>query len=151
MKTARAFQFIIHHSAFSISLVRPYGVHDAAPDLEVHALDDLDGLVLVVLGHEPDAAAAEAQALDAELVVDARDDDIAVVGLDGAVYDEYRAGVYPRPRHRVARDAHVEGRHGVFDEVAVQVEVPLDVALGGRWEARRDRRHEERAFPARSA
>src|SRR3954470_24530437 len=104
-------------SAFILS-VRSYRVHDAAPDLEVHALDDLDWLVLVVLGHEPDAAAAEAQALDAEFVVDARDDYVAVVRLDVTVNDEYGAGVYPHARHRVARDAHVEGRNRGLDEVA---------------------------------
>src|ERR1700749_2604685 len=114
-QTAFTSSFILPPS----SLVCSYRVHDAAPDFEVHALDDFDGLVLVVLGHEPDAATAEAQALDAEFVVDSRDDYVAVIGLHVPVHDEYRAGVYPHARHRVARDAHVEGRDGVLDEVAV--------------------------------
>src|SRR5215212_4873785 len=93
------------HGRASAGSVRPYCVHDAAPDLEVHGLDDLDGLEAVVLGHEPDAAVSDAQALDAQLVVDARDDDVAVLCLDRAVDDEYRAGVDADPAHRVARDA----------------------------------------------
>src|SRR5437868_2599175 len=85
------------------SSVRADGMHDAAPDLEVHALDDFDGLVLFVLRHEPDATAAKAQTLDTQLVAYARDDDVAVVGLDRSVNDEDGAGLDARARHRVAR------------------------------------------------
>jgi hypothetical protein len=102
-------------------------VHDAAPDLEVHALDDLDGVVGVVLRHQADAPLLYAEALDAQLVVDAGDDDVSVVGLDRAVHDEDRAGADADARHRVARDAHVEGLDRVLDQVAVEVEPPLYV------------------------
>src|SRR5215207_10681793 len=80
-------------------LVRTDRVHDAAPDFEVHRLDDFDGLEAVVLGHEPDAAVADAQALDAQLVVDARDHDVAVLCVNLTVNDEDRAGVNPGARH----------------------------------------------------
>src|SRR5438105_7551780 len=95
-RTSRHSAFIIHHSSLIRALpdgratacsVRADGVHDAAPDLEVHALDDFDGRVLVVFGHQPDAPPTDSQALAAQRLIYARDDDVAVVGLDHAVND----------------------------------------------------------------
>src|SRR5205807_20593 len=103
--------------------------------------------VLVAFGHQPDATAADSQALDAQFVAYARDDDVAVVGLDQAVNDEYGTRLNPCAHHRVAGDSHVEGRHGVLDEVAVEVEVALDVALGGRRKPCGDRSHKQGACP----
>jgi hypothetical protein len=47
-------------------------VHDAAPDFKVHLVRDFDGVVVEVLGDEPDVALYDVQALDAELVSYAR-------------------------------------------------------------------------------
>ena len=102
-------------------LVRLDRVHDATPNLEIDIFGDLDRFVEVVLGMKRDAPGDDAESFDAEFVVEAGDDDVAVVGFDRAIDDQDRAGIDAGVDHRIARDAHVEGRDRVFDEVACEV------------------------------
>lgn len=108
-------------------------------------LRDLQRLVGRVLQREPNPAVLPGvQPLDRELLLKPRHDYVAVFSLGHPVHDEQLARVDAR-LHRIALDAHVEGRERVLDEVAVGVDAAGDLVLSGTREARRDTAFDEGA------
>ena len=100
--------------------------------------NDPERAVFRVRRHEPCAPLFEPHALDCEFTVDVADGNAAVVGVDRPVDDEQVAVADAVAGHAVARHTHEEGRRGVVDQLAVQVERSVEEVVGRRGEARPD-------------
>jgi hypothetical protein len=85
----------------------------------------------VAVGDKIEAALAPAEPFDGQFAVNDRDHNVAVAGFDGPVHDQEVAIVNTCPHHRVAARADVEGGGGVLDKVLVEVEVTVNVVVGG--------------------
>src|SRR5262245_20270069 len=114
----------------------PDGVPDDAPDGEVAAFGDWDGLILVVLRYERDGFSFDAEALDGELAVEHCEHNLVVhrfyVGADKrAIHDGDVACEDARAGHGVAVYPHQECRRGMLGEVAAQVDLVFEVIV--RW------------------
>lgn len=72
--------------------------------------------------------------LAGHLPIDDRHDDAHVFRLHGPIHDQEVAVEDAHVFHRRARDAAIEGRGGVLDEVLVQVELPVHVVVRGAGE-----------------
>jgi hypothetical protein len=68
-----------------------------------------------------------------------------MLGLQGAVHHQDIAVGQPDPLHGVAGEADVVGRGGVLDQQLVQIEVAVQVIVGGRGESGCDQRQHQRA------
>lgn len=116
-------------------------VGDDAPDFEGLAGFDFDGLVGGVVGQQVEAAGGgAAETLDGEFAVENGDNDLVVVGVEGAVYEEEVAGVDASTGHGGACDAQEEAGGGVLDEMLVEIEVGVDPVVGRRGKPSLNRR-----------
>ena len=68
-----------------------------------------------------------------------------VLRLQRAVHDQEVAVVEPRALHGVPGQAHEVRRGGVLDQQFMEVEVAVQVVVGGRGESGRRQRQDERA------
>lgn len=90
-------------------------VGDDAPDFEGLAGFDFDGWVGGVVGQQVEAAGGgAAETFDGEFAVENGDDDLVVVGVEGAVYEEEVAGVDASTGHGGACDAQEEAGGGCW-------------------------------------
>ena len=85
----------------------------------------------MVFGDQGDGAVLEADAFDGEFAVDVGDDDIFIGGGCGAIHDEQIAGVDAGVDHGIAGDADEIGGGGMGDEVFIEIELGLQVIVGG--------------------
>ena len=114
-----------------------------APNLKVVARLDAEHGIVLVGGAQFDVAfclVRKVEVFHRELAVPVSHYDRAVAGLDGAV-DNHAvaiedAGVF----HRVAVDVAIERGFGVLDIIFVEIQPLVLIIVGGRWEARSDRR-----------
>ena len=90
-----------------------------------------------VLGAEDQGAIALSQAFDRQLAMQDGDDDIVGLGRDGAVDNEKVAVENPGIAHGFALRADEKGRRWATDQMQIQIELALDVVVGGAWETGR--------------
>ena len=92
------------------------------PQMKLVARIDADRPVAGIRGHEPGAPLFEPYALYGKLAVDVAYGDAAVAGCDRTVHDEQVAVADAVAGHAVARNPYEEGRGGIVDQFAVEVE-----------------------------
>jgi hypothetical protein len=80
------------------------------------------------------------QALHGQLAVEHGDDDIVMLRFQRAVHDEDIAVVQSHPLHRVPGEADVVGGCWMLNQQLVQIEVAVQVIVGGRRESGGDQR-----------
>jgi len=68
-----------------------------------------------------------------------------VLGLQRAIHDQDVAVVQTGALHRIASQPHEIGGGGMLDQQFVEIEVAVQVVVGGRGEAGRRRRQEQQA------
>ena len=108
---------------------------------KVSATDGINGRDIVegdigkirILGVEDQGAIALSQAFDRQIAMQDGDDDIAGLGRDGAVDNEKVAVVYSGIAHGFALRADEKGRGRAADQMQIEIEVALDMVVGGAW------------------
>ena len=85
------------------------------------------------------------EALHRELAVEDGDHDVGVLRLQGAVHNQDIAVVQPGALHRIAGQADVERGGRVLNQQLVEVEVAVQVIVGGRGESGRDQCEKQRS------
>jgi len=95
---------------------------DDAPDPEFHAVHDLNNLVLAFGGYELAFMVVDPIVFDREFAVDAGDDDVVVLWIEGFVYQEKGIGRDEGVDHAVALATDNEGGVGMGDQV-VQIDL----------------------------
>lgn len=74
------------------------------------------------------------QPFHSEVAVDAAHGQIAVLRLNGAVYDQNITLLYPLVDHRIAVDTAIEGRCRMAHNLVIEVERFRYIVLRRRWE-----------------
>lgn len=115
------------------------GEGNDSPDLEVVGRTDDDGLEVLVAWTEDEQTlglAGVVELFERELAVIETDGDAAVGGRDAAVDADQVAGHDAGINHGVALHAGIECGLGMADDVAVEVELQINVILGRGGETR---------------
>ena len=119
---------------------------DDPPNSEFHVAGETDRRVARVLCVKLEGTTDAVEPFYGQLVIDDRNDDGSIGGLERFIDDEDIAGKDARAFHAQPDDADKKRRRRVGDEMLVQVEHAFDVVVGRGGEPRVNRVREERAL-----
>src|SRR5262249_3385283 len=109
------------------SFQRGDGEGDAAPDLKIRVLCDLDRFVCLIGRVKPGTAVYKPEAFNRKLVIEPSDHDAAVSDRLGAVDHEQIAVVDAGAEHRIADHAHEVSGLGALHQVLGDVEGVFEI------------------------
>lgn len=108
--------------------------HDA-PNVDVFPLGDVKVGIAWIGRLQQNAAPLPVQLLHEQLAVQDRNDDPIVGCVKGAIHHQQIPVVDAHAQHLVGRSSQEKCRRRVADDELVQVELSIDIIIGGRWEA----------------
>ena len=103
---------------------------DHAPDLKIESGRDVDGRVVAICGEQRDDSAALEQLFHQQFAVQGRDDNVSVLGIEGAIHHQ-QISTPDDGTHSFALGSDEVRRSRMLDQKALKIQRGFNVIVCG--------------------